>query len=674
MKKVLFTLVALILAIGLALPMATPALADLQQVDNDIYSPGLQHVVNLSAEAAATVNTSAQIIVTRSGGNHLSVGDPLTFTDNTSYTNLPVGYTVSDVSGTVPSPWDTNGLEYAVWSDISFTAPATLGSYTYHVKWDETHNYGNKLTGGDNFVIKLEVTEGGGGEPAEVASLAITKTADVFETYEGETITYTYLVENTGNVNLSAPTVTDSLGITVSAVLNGNTYNIGDTGNDNVFGVGEIWEFTAQYTVPWFTAGPVLNTGNATALYGSSEIWDTDDESVTILHNPGIGVTKEGPAPIGYFESVDATYTYTVTNTGDCALIVTLEDDVYGVLQPSPGGDYLLPDETWYYEVTDTLVCTGDTTTMFSNKAIGYGTDAEDTVVMDCACWNVVVFQWMPRSKGYWGNWDNHWSSTCMTQFVNAVNSNSAYFYGTGQPVQGQLLTVNKVHDLLLAPDDQKGKMDKTKATALLRKQLLATWLSVVSYMQATDGNSSTCGSLDAAMDPNATVYFETGGSMTVRALLNRIEYNLTTGAATFGVDGRLLAKDILDKMNNTENNAYCMFMDPEFDPSACQGHDLRGDWLINVNSGAYLHDMTITDQACNGDLTGTGGYPASGPPYESGYDWTLTGQVTGSSVTLTLLYTNGYTATITGTVASDGDSMSGGVGTGGVVDWTATR
>ena len=268
MKKVLFTLVALILAIGLALPMATPALADLQQVDNDIYSPGLQHVVNLSAAAGAMVNTSAQIIVTRSGGNHLSVGDPLIFTDNTSYTNLPVGYTVSDVSGTVPSPWDTNGLEYAVGSSgISFTAPATLGSYTYHVKWDETHNYGNKLTGGDNFVIKLEVTEGGGGGPAEVASLTITKDADVTEAYEGDTITYTYEVENVGDVDLSAPTVTDSLGITVSAVLNGNTYNIGDTGDDNVFGVSEIWEFTAEYIVPWFTAGPVLNTGNATALY-----------------------------------------------------------------------------------------------------------------------------------------------------------------------------------------------------------------------------------------------------------------------------------------------------------------------------------------------------------------------------------------------------------------------
>jgi len=556
-RKIIYPLIAMLLMASIFLPAL--ALADQTAVDNDIYSNGNQHQVWLSAAAGATVSTEAQIIVTRQGGQHLSVGDPVDFTVGTN--NLPAGYTVSDVSNTIPSPWDTNGqVLIAGCSTITFTAPATDGGYVYNVKWDETHaaEYGSKLNGMDNFVIHLTVGSGGG--PAELPELTLTKTADAAEAHENDTITYTYDVENTGDVALtdvgvSDPDVDDPPGISGPTEVSGN--------GDSSFDPGEVWEFTAEYTVPWFTAGPVVNTGNATAVYDSTEVWDTDDESVTILHNPDIEVTKSGPDPIGYFQTVNAVYDYTVENTGDCALIVELSDDVYDVLEPVDGDTYLLPGETWNYSVSDTLVCEGETMTVFTNTATATGEDATGAQVYDTACWNVVVFQWLPRTIGYWGNWANHWSTPCITQLVNAVNGNSTYFS------EYKSLTVSDVKKILLATDPT-GKMTKDKATALLQKQLLATWLSVVSYMGATDGNPSTCGSLDAAMDPDATVYFETGGTMTVRGLLNRIEYNLTTGAAGFGIDGRLLAKDILNKMNNAENNGYYMFMDPAFDPSAC--------------------------------------------------------------------------------------------------------
>ncbi len=85
------------------------------------------------------------------------------------------------------------------------------------------------------------------------------------------------------------------------------------------------------------------------------------------------------------------------------------------------------------------------------------------------------------------------------------------------------------------------------------------------------------------------------------------------------------------------------------------------------------MHDMFIVIQDLNGVLTGTGGYPATGPPYLDGYDWTLVGQLIGNSVTLIIDYTNGYTTTLTGTVAIDWNSM-GGSGTSGVATWVATR
>ncbi len=99
----------------------------------------------------------------------------------------------------------------------------------------------------------------------------------------------------------------------------------------------------------------------------------------------------------------------------------------------------------------------------------------------------------------------------------------------------------------------------------------------------------------------------------------------------------------------------------------------LTGTWLLDVNVGTYMHDMFIISQDSSGALSGTGGYPESGPPYNTGYDWTLTGQLTGTSVTMVITYTNNYTTTLTGTVDSSWNSMSG-TGTAGVVTWVATR
>jgi hypothetical protein len=172
-KKILFSMLAVLVTLALVVPAAV--LADQQQVDCDIYSPGNQNIVSLTATTGDTVTTQAEIIVTRSGNNHLLVGDPVNFVDaDAGQTTLPDGYSVSSVSGAIPSPWDKNGLVYEVgWSIISFTAPETPGSYSYAVKWNDTHDYGNKLTGGDAFVIYLTVEEEEAG-PYDVTPPVIT--------------------------------------------------------------------------------------------------------------------------------------------------------------------------------------------------------------------------------------------------------------------------------------------------------------------------------------------------------------------------------------------------------------------------------------------------------------------------------------------------------------------
>ncbi len=80
-------------------------------------------------------------------------------------------------------------------------------------------------------------------------------------------------------------------------------------------------------------------------------------------------------------------------------------------------------------------------------------------------------------------------------------------------------------------------------------------------------------------------------------------------------------------------------------------------EWVV-LNT--YHHDITITSQDVNGNFIGTGSYPAGEPSQTTE---TITGNITGNTISFTTLYAGpynpGYTETATGTIASDG-SISG--------------
>ena len=85
----------------------------------------------------------------------------------------------------------------------------------------------------------------------------------------------------------------------------------------------------------------------------------------------------------------------------------------------------------------------------------------------------------------------------------------------------------------------------------------------------------------------------------------------------------------------------------------------LIGDWTLDFIYGGspYIHDMTVTLQQLGGSFQGTGSYVT-----DPSYTWTVTGTITGSSVSFHILYTGtnaGYYIDAVGTIDSDGD-MSG--------------
>ena len=118
-------------------------------------------------------------------------------------------------------------------------------------------------------------------------SLEVVKTAEVPATTLGSIITYTVTVENTGNVTLNTPVLTDSMTrietgrptfLTTPFVLQS-----GDDNGDDFLDVDEVWTYTATYelTQSDINAGGVSNSVTADAT-------DTNDNPATDVSDDGI--------------------------------------------------------------------------------------------------------------------------------------------------------------------------------------------------------------------------------------------------------------------------------------------------------------------------------------------------------------------------------------------------
>jgi large repetitive protein len=152
----------------------------------------------------------------------------------------------------------------------------------------------------------------------------------------GDAVTWTYTVNNTGNVNLSNVKVVDDKGVIV-------TYVSGDTNGDGYLNLTETWIFQAAGTA---TAGQYTNLGSVTGTPPvGPDVSDSNPDNY-FGQKPGISMVKttnstDNDLPPGMFvpvgDTVTWTYTvtwkYNVTNTGNVNLTnVTVRDDQLGVI------------------------------------------------------------------------------------------------------------------------------------------------------------------------------------------------------------------------------------------------------------------------------------------------------------------------------------------------------
>ncbi|UCE80394.1 MAG: DUF11 domain-containing protein, partial [Methanobacteriota archaeon] len=225
---------------------------------------------------------------------------------------------------------------------------------------DDHGGYYPQLTANCPFIIK--------GAP----DIMVEKSGPVYA-HVGDTITYTYDVTNTGDVDLIMVNLTDVIdGVEQDSIV-------------TTLSVGETKTYTLDYEIET-DSDPLLNCVNATGV-DNYDRWVYDEAcwSVDIL-DPMIEVTKEADkvcAKVGE----EVTYTIVVTNPSDDTDLfnVTVEDSLVGILYE---GDLLAGEDQQFVYSYD---ATNDSDPM-NNTVDATGEDLLHLEVTDSADWSVDIY------------------------------------------------------------------------------------------------------------------------------------------------------------------------------------------------------------------------------------------------------------------------------------------
>ena len=160
----------------------------------------------------------------------------------------------------------------------------------------------------------------------QTPGISVVKSADIPDySAAGTTVTYSYLVRNSGNVTLHAVGVSDLMtglsGIDCpSATL--------------IPGASETCTATYTTTQADVDNGEVVNTGTATGLGPEGQsVADSSTLTLPAIRTPGIKVDKSANPTTFSETGTVITYSYEVTNTGNVTLTsVTVNDDKLGAI------------------------------------------------------------------------------------------------------------------------------------------------------------------------------------------------------------------------------------------------------------------------------------------------------------------------------------------------------
>ncbi|MDP2402175.1 MAG: hypothetical protein Q8M66_09360, partial [Actinomycetota bacterium] len=156
-------------------------------------------------------------------------------------------------------------------------------------------------------------------------SLSVEKSVEPTVVLAGDEVVYTYVVTNTGDVDLFDLVLEDDI--------------LGMIGTRDVLTVGQKWTVTVSATIDEDTT----NVAVATGYWDEEESVTGEDEAFVDVVDPQIVIHKSAWPPVVLY-SGDVEYTYIVRNVGDTTLFdVMVEDDKLGTIG---SGITLAPGET----------------------------------------------------------------------------------------------------------------------------------------------------------------------------------------------------------------------------------------------------------------------------------------------------------------------------------------
>ncbi len=209
---------------------------------------------------------------------------------------------------------------------------------------------------------------------AYIPEIFLTKTATP-TTYSsvGQPITYTFKVENTGNLDLSNVIVNDP---TIGQ-------NFGPISTLNA-GASQTFTYTYNITQADLDAGEKLNTATATGYIGGTPYSSTDDVTITADQNPDISLTKVATEQTFCTEGDIINYKLTLSNNGNLTIYNPSVTDPGATTGPTYiSGDtnnngVLNVGEFWVYNATYTIQETDVINATYTNTGNAKGSADTD--------------------------------------------------------------------------------------------------------------------------------------------------------------------------------------------------------------------------------------------------------------------------------------------------------
>ncbi|MHC1720201.1 MAG: LPXTG cell wall anchor domain-containing protein [Clostridiaceae bacterium] len=241
---------------------------NLATVDSDESDPATDDVtVTLPKEE---VTPSPAFNITKdSDVNSAHRGDKITYTiivtntGNVELANISVTDTLIGFVGTIENLAVKSFAQFTKTYNVPSNQDYGTMRNTAEATWNQTTKSAFKDVniikhssgGGTTTIVDEEDPQG----PALIPGLKVTKDVDKTVVKAGDTLKYTITVKNTGNVELTNVSVTDSL--------------IGLSENIATLAAGETKTFVKDYVVPAGTAvGTLKNTATASAVYNNDPV------------------------------------------------------------------------------------------------------------------------------------------------------------------------------------------------------------------------------------------------------------------------------------------------------------------------------------------------------------------------------------------------------------------